>query len=95
MSTSERKMIARIASNESWAKTADRPARTAPARAALRSKWEREVDPDGVLAPEELARRVESKRKAHYQRMALKSAQVRRKTKGPRAADEGGRGAVA
>jgi hypothetical protein len=42
-------------------------------------KFERQVDPDGVLAPAERARRAEHARKAHFKRMALKSAHVRRR----------------
>jgi hypothetical protein len=63
------------------AKTADRSARTAPARAAQMSKFERDVDPDGALDPVERARRAESARKAHFTRMALRSAQARRRSK--------------
>lgn len=43
------------------------------------AKFEREVDPDGTLPPDELARRAEHARKAYFQRLALKSAQSRRK----------------
>ncbi len=76
--TTERALIARLAAHESWAKTADRSARTAPARAALLSKFEREVDPGGVLPPAERALRAEHARKAHFSRLALRSAQARR-----------------
>jgi len=72
-------MRARIAAHTSWAKTPDRSARTAPARMAMLEKFEKQVDPDGLLAPVERARRAENLKKAHYQRMALKSAQARRK----------------
>ena len=48
------------------------------ARAAFESKFERDVDPDGVLPLEERLRRAEMARKAHYARLALKSAQARR-----------------
>lgn len=41
-------------------------------------RFEREVDPDGILAPDERARRAESKRRAYFQRLALKSAHARR-----------------
>jgi hypothetical protein len=74
-------LIARIAAHESWAKTADRSARTAPARSAMLAKFEREVDPDGVLVPAERARRAESARQAYFTRLALRSAQARRRTK--------------
>jgi hypothetical protein len=52
---------------------------TKAARAAFESKFERDVDPAGVLPPEERLRRAEMARKAHYARLALKSAQARRK----------------
>jgi hypothetical protein len=41
--------------------------------------WERQVDPDGVLDPQERARRAGHAKKAHFARLALKSAQARRK----------------
>jgi hypothetical protein len=52
---------------------------TGPARAAFASRFEREVDPDGILIPAERARRAEHARKAYFTRLALKSAQARRK----------------
>lgn len=75
----ERKLRAQIAANESWARTENRSARTAPARLALMEKFELQVDPDSVLLPGERAKRAESARKAYYQRLALKSAQARRR----------------
>lgn len=77
----ERNLSARIAANTSWARTTDRSARTAPARAALMARFEAEVDPDGTLLPDERARRAEHLRKAHFQRLALKSARARRAAK--------------
>ncbi|GAA3856485.1 hypothetical protein [Tessaracoccus defluvii] len=74
-------MVASIAAHESWAQTSDRSARTAPARAALLAKFEKEVDPDGTLDPMERARRAEHKKKAYFQRLALKSAKARRRAK--------------
>ena len=44
---------------------------TKPARAPFESKFERDVDPDGVLPLEERPRRAEMARKAHYTRLAL------------------------
>lgn len=52
------------------------------------AKFEREVDPDGVLSPEERARRAEHLRKAHFQRLALKSARARRRTREANAESE-------
>ena len=78
----ERTLQARIAAHESWAKTSDRAARTAKARDALLTKFDRVVDPDGLLSPEERAYRAAQARKAHYTRLALKSAQARRRRGG-------------
>ena len=87
--TADRSLIARLAAHESWARTADPSARTEPARRALLDRFEREVDPDGVLPPAERARRAGHARKAYFTRLALRSAQARRKT--PDAADGNGR----
>ena len=54
----DRALVARIAAAERWARTADRTAATAPARRGLAAKFEREADPDGVLPPDERARRA-------------------------------------
>jgi hypothetical protein len=78
---STRLLIAQIAAHEKWAATDDRTAATAAARAAFTDRFEREVDPDGQLDPAERARSAESKRRAHFRRLALKSAQSRRKAR--------------
>ena len=44
------------------------------------ARFEKEVDPDGVLAPEERARRADQAKKAYFARLALLSAQKRRRT---------------
>ena len=51
---------------------------TASARAAFLERFEREVDPDGTLAPAERQRRAEAARRAHFARLALASAKARR-----------------
>lgn len=73
--------MARIAAHESWARTPNRTARTAKARAALMATFELQVDPHGVLSPAERAVRAESARKAYFARLALKSAQARRQAR--------------
>jgi hypothetical protein len=78
-SAAERSLHARLAAHESWARTQDATARTEPARRAFLERFEREVDPDGTLPPAERARRAEHARKAHFARLALKSAQARRR----------------
>lgn len=62
----------RIGAHESWARTADRSARTAPGRAAAMARFEKQVDPDGVLTSAERAVRAEHALKAHMQRLALR-----------------------
>jgi hypothetical protein len=54
---------------------------TAKARATFLDKFEQEVDPDGVLSPEERQRRAQHARSAHMARLALLSAELRRKRK--------------
>jgi hypothetical protein len=74
----QRSLRAKIAAYSSWAKTADRAGRTAAARRAALDRFDREVDPDGVLPAEERAQRSACARKAHYSRMAYLSARARR-----------------
>jgi hypothetical protein len=74
----DRAIIAKVAAHTRWANTVDRTAATAKARQAFADRFEREVDPDGVLDPLERAKRATSARRAHFQRLALKSAQSRR-----------------
>jgi hypothetical protein len=45
----------------------------------LKAKFEREVDPEGKLSPQERAKWAEYARRAHMQRLALKSAKARRR----------------
>jgi hypothetical protein len=52
----------------------------------MAERFEREVDPEGVLEPAERARRAQHARTAYYSRLALKSAQVRRARTGGEAA---------
>lgn len=78
-------MGAQIGAESLWATCSDRAAHTAPARAAFEARFEREVDPEGVLPPQERAVRAAHARKAYFRRIALKSAQARaaRKAKPP------------
>lgn len=74
-----RQIIGAIGAHESWSRTPDRTARTAPGRRAFLERFEREVDPDGTLSPAERTIRAEHARKAYFQRLALKSAKARRR----------------
>jgi hypothetical protein len=75
----ERALQARLAAHASWANTDDPTQRTAPARAAFLDRFEREVDPEGVLSEGERARRAEHARKRYMTGLALRSAQARRR----------------
>jgi hypothetical protein len=77
----EAALAARIASAERWGRTADRTAATEPARAGLRAKFEREVDPDGTLDPAERSRRADQLMHAHMLRMSLAARRNRRKAR--------------
>lgn len=54
---------------------------TAPARRAFMGRFEKQVDPEGILPLAERARRAEQARKAHMTGLALKSAKARAKGK--------------
>jgi hypothetical protein len=71
------RLASRAGAYESWARTPDRTARTAAARKALFTKFERQVDPNNELTPAERAKRAEYARKAYFTRLALASAKVR------------------
>jgi hypothetical protein len=51
---------------------------TANGRAAFLARFEREVDPAGVLDPTERRRRAEHARRAYFTRLALAAVQARR-----------------
>jgi hypothetical protein len=74
LTPAERSLRAQIAAHDSWAKTADRSARTAKARKALENKFLAEADGD--------PQRAASLRKAYFARLALKSARARRRRGG-------------
>jgi hypothetical protein len=78
LTPSERAMRARLAAHERWARTPDRAAATATARQAFLDRFDREVDPDGSMDPALRAKLADNARKAHFTRMALRSAQSRR-----------------
>lgn len=69
----ERTLAASIAAEISWANTHDRSARTAPARRGLDQRFLDEAGGD--------PQRAEHLRRAHFKRLALKSAQSRRKAR--------------
>ena len=50
---------------------------TRPATEAAMRRFEREVDPEGVLPPDERARRAEFARKRYFTELAFKSSKAR------------------
>lgn len=68
----------RIAAEISWSRTGDRSARTKPARDAFLRRFEREIDPDNKLPPDERRRRAQHAMRAHMLRLAKRSIRARR-----------------
>jgi hypothetical protein len=73
MDKNERSILGKIAAHESWGRTEDRAARTAPARSAMQQKFLDEAGGDEV--------RAAHLKKAYFARLALKSAVARRKSR--------------
>jgi hypothetical protein len=74
----ERSMRGRLAAYSLHAQVVDASAHTRPARDAFMARFERQVDPDCVLAPAERQRRAEAAKRAYFTRLALQSARARR-----------------
>jgi hypothetical protein len=75
----KRVLRARMAAHALHARVTDPASHTAPARKAFLSRFEREVDPDGVLDPQDRARRAEHAKKAYFLRLAAASSKARAK----------------
>ena len=75
-----RSVIARLGAHESWARTADRSARTARARAQFDARFEREARKRLGLdaTPRQIAEAAASARKAYFARLALASIAARK-----------------
>ncbi|KIX77434.1 hypothetical protein SF23_12280 [Streptomyces sp. MBRL 10] len=87
MTPEERSLRARLAAHVSWAATPDPASRTAKARAAADSKFEREArEMHPNASDEHIARVAKHLRSAHFSRMALKAAARRRNSATPNAA---------
>jgi hypothetical protein len=76
MTPAERTLRARAAAHSMHAQG---KTNTHAARAAAEARFERLVDPDGVLTPEERRKRAINARQAHMASIALKSAAARRR----------------
>ena len=62
---------------------------TLPARTAFLSRFETQVDPQNTLPIAERQRRAECARHAYFLKLALKSAQARRRRAAKGASDDG------
>ena len=72
LSPDERRIRAQIAAHARWAK-----AEREWARDRVLQRFAKEVDPDGVLSPDERCRRAENARNAHMLRMRLAASRAR------------------
>ena len=78
MATSIHSLVGRIGAHSLHARYDPRET-TAAARAAFLDRFDREADPHGTLSPAERTRRAHHLRKAYFARLALRSAQARRR----------------
>ena len=78
MTPNERTLRGRV---DAYALHAQRDARetTAKARATFLQRFEVEVDPEGVLAPDERHRRAQAARKCYFAKLGLLAAKKKRK----------------
>jgi hypothetical protein len=74
LSPSQRRLRAQAAA---YAMHAQGKTNTRPATAAQLARFEREVDPDGLLDPVERARRAEFARRSYMTLLALKASRSR------------------
>lgn len=73
----QRSMRARVAAHVSWSRTTDRAARTEPARRAALDRFERQVDPEGILDDETRQKRALAAKRAYFQQLAYRSSRTR------------------
>ena len=78
LTRSERELSARLAAHSLHAQVDSRE-HTEPARVAFMARFDDEVDPDRTLPETERVRRAEQAKKAYFTRLALRSAQARRR----------------
>lgn len=76
---STRRLLAQAAAHTRWSTVGDRKAATGKARAAFIDRFERQVDPEGVLPEAERLALAESAKRAYFSRLAAKSAVARAK----------------
>lgn len=77
MSDPLRALAGSAGGHRSWANTSDVRARMEPAWRGQLARFEREVDPNGVLPVDERRRRAESARRAYLAALSLKAVKAR------------------
>lgn len=73
----ERQITARIGAHARWANTTDRKGALAPARRGMDARFEREVDPDGVMDLETRKKLARNAKSRYYAQLQLKAAKAR------------------
>jgi hypothetical protein len=84
-SPSQRRLKAELMANARWAAASKEQRHANAARARANSPadlgyWERQIDPDGKLGPEERTRRATYAKKSYFAALALKSLKARAAT---------------
>jgi len=79
MTSAQRSLRAKIAAHVLHAKGGTS---TAAGTAAFLSRFDRQVDPDGTLPPDERARRADHARRAYMSALSLKASQARARKAG-------------
>ena len=80
LTPTQRSMRARMAAHSVHARGRTN---TGPATAAAMARFERQVDPEGILPPDERARRAAHARSVYYTGLALKASKARRGDRPP------------
>ena len=78
--TNKHSINGRIGAEISWSRTRDRSARTRPAREAFLKRFEREVDPEGKLPPDERRVLADHALRAYMLRLAQRAVASRPRT---------------
>lgn len=71
---------AKVAANTRWAFETDRTKATTPGTNAFLAKFEQQVDPEGVLPPEERTKRARNLLSAHMTRIRAKRRRTTTRT---------------
>jgi len=81
LTPAERRLRAQLAANTRWSKPGSRTRHARKVREARLRYYEDLVDPDHTLAPAERQRCARAALRADMQRLALRSAKARRRTR--------------